>query len=132
MRKFLKFAPLGLAALLTLGASAFAQEGSEFVAKIPFNFTVGQQHLPAGKYTLLADGNRLTIRTPDGTNAALLWANREPRFGNNDRNSIHFEKGDAGLYHFAGVDIVGKDFEWHVAKNPQNSHVEAYEVNRGK
>ena len=52
-------------ALLSAPAPAFAQE-EPIVATVPFDFTVGTQHLPAGKYVV----------RPESDNPSIVWIER--------------------------------------------------------
>jgi hypothetical protein len=52
-------------ALLSVPAPAFAQQ-EPIVATVPFDFTVGSQHLPAGKY----------IVRPEFDNPSVVWIER--------------------------------------------------------
>jgi hypothetical protein len=55
---------IGLVALFTLAAAATdarAQSRTQYTANIPFEFTVGNETLPAGRYIIT------NARTPDGT-----------------------------------------------------------------
>ena len=52
---------LGLFVMLTV-VSASAQTAKQLSASVPFNFTVGQKTLPAGKYTIY----RTSVNTTDG------------------------------------------------------------------
>jgi len=53
-------------ALFSAPALAFAQEEPIIVATVPFDFTVGQQHLPAGKYVV----------RPEYDNPSIVWIER--------------------------------------------------------
>jgi hypothetical protein len=53
-------------ALLSAPAPAFAQEEPIIVATVPFDFTVGHQHLPAGKYVV----------RPEYDNPSIVWIER--------------------------------------------------------
>jgi len=65
---------VGLALATTL-VSANAQSTSTVRADIPFDFIVGDQTLPAGKYMVnsaTSDGHALNIRTREGKSLALV------------------------------------------------------------
>ena len=53
-------------ALLSAPAPVFAQEEPTIVATVPFDFTVGHQHLPAGKYVV----------RPEFDNPSVVWIER--------------------------------------------------------
>lgn len=53
-------------ALLSAPAPVFAQEEPNIVATVPFDFTVGHQHLPAGKYVV----------RPEFDNPSVVWIER--------------------------------------------------------
>ncbi len=130
MKKFVAFLTLGLAAILTLGSSALAQ-GNEVVADIPFDFSVGQQHFAAGTYHLRNAGDRLQIRTADGQGVALVPTSREPKLNAYENNAVRFVK-EAGQYEFAGVQTAGTDYELQLLNKARHTHVEAYEIVKGK
>jgi len=131
MKKFFGFAALGLAAVLSLGASAVAQNVSEVVADIPFDFTVGQQHFAAGTYHLRDTGDRLQIRNAEGQGVALVPVARDTKLNAYDNNAVRFAK-EAGKYEFAGVQTAGSNYEVQLANKTHHTHVEAYELVKGK
>jgi hypothetical protein len=53
-------------ALVSAPAPVFAQEEPIIVATVPFDFTVGHQHLPAGKYVV----------RPESDNPSVVWIER--------------------------------------------------------
>ena len=53
-------------ALLSAPAPAFAQEEPIIVATVPFDFTVGNQHLSAGKYVV----------RPESNDPSVVWIER--------------------------------------------------------
>lgn len=73
LKGFTMLALIVAVALMTAVASANAQS-STVVADIPFEFSVGDQALPAGKYTvrsMTANGDALAIRNRDANRAAI-------------------------------------------------------------
>ncbi|ABF39981.1 hypothetical protein Acid345_0978 [Candidatus Koribacter versatilis Ellin345] len=131
MKKILGFAMLGLAAILSCSASALAQDGSEVVADIPFSFTVGQQHLAAGTYHFRTSGDRLLFRDAHGTNLALVAALHESKLDTYGQSAVRFVK-EAGQFEFAGVQTAGDNYELQLANPTHHTHVEAYEIVKGK
>jgi hypothetical protein len=63
-------------ALATAVVSANAQSSNKVVADIPFEFVVGGQAMPAGKYTATASTqNSLIVRSDDAKNSAIRLTN---------------------------------------------------------
>ena len=64
-----------LAALLPVMSTRVVAQNREMVADIPFNFTVGNQQMPAGKYKVRpmtsATTNLLLVRSEDGQFAEI-------------------------------------------------------------
>lgn len=131
MKKFFACATLGLAAILSLGSSVLAHDAKEVVADIPFDFTIGQQHLAAGTYYLSLTADRLQLRAADGQGAAYVATMREPKLNLYRSNAVLFVK-EAGQYEFAGVQNAGSDYEVQLLNKAHHTHVEAYEIVKGK
>jgi hypothetical protein len=78
MRKqvFTGITMLGL--FLTLAvASVHAQSRTRIEATIPFDFTIGSTHVPAGKYSVrFTSRNALLLRSEDGKQSAIILAPR--------------------------------------------------------
>jgi len=81
-QNLITFTKLGFAALMTLAAAAASASALSFTnirANIPFDFTIGEKTLPAGKYTLQRISpngtDTLLIRSEDGKAGAIGLTN---------------------------------------------------------
>jgi hypothetical protein len=77
------------------GATALAQYQSSIIVNIPFSFIVGNQTMPAGRYTLepaSQSGTRslLLIRSRDGRNAAYVFTSDVQAKANQEESRLIF------------------------------------------
>jgi hypothetical protein len=112
MKKYFYF-PLALillAGVLATGAKAQTNSPQRLVANIPFAFTVGDQTLPAGHYTISvlnpsSDRKTLQVRSMDGRSTAIVLTNNAS--GKlSERSKLVFDRyGDH--YFFAQAQMAG-------------------------
>ena len=80
-------------ALATAVVSANAQTSNRLVADVPFEFAVGGESMPSGKYTLnsaSSDGRVILIRSADAKNSAIRLTNAiESKTRTNSRLVFH-------------------------------------------
>jgi hypothetical protein len=82
-------------AFATAIVSANAQSSNRVVAEIPFQFSVGDQALPAGKYAVKAtgaQGNALMIQSADAKRSAIRLTNSIESTRNNERARLVFHR----------------------------------------
>jgi len=100
---------VGLGCLL-LAASARASSGPRICARIPFDFVVRGQALPAGEYTIESDnresGGSALIRRADGKASAYFVVSLGASINPGKESAIEFRRyGDQ--YYLAGYSIQG-------------------------
>jgi len=97
LKGFTMLALIVTLALATAVVSANAQSKT-IVANVPFDFVVGSQAMPSGKYTTnpaTADGRALIIKSADAKNAVIRLANTIQRKGSRtDARMVFHRYGD--------------------------------------
>ena len=121
MKKLLTIATLGLAAILSCGASAFAADGDQTNANIPFDFTVGDQQFAAGKYNLEQMGSALILRRLDGKQSAMLHTETTSHLKPSTANELSFERQGSELV-LRSVKREGSSEEVQVVAGTSKSH----------
>lgn len=101
-------------------ASIFAEHNFKLIAKIPFDFTAGDQQLPAGRYAIRRANNPgnpdLLIITNLETKASLLLQTRESMVSADSNPQLRFR--NYGAQRFLAFVIDGSDnFGASIAKS---------------
>jgi hypothetical protein len=125
----LRSALLGLGLLL---AASAAQAQTNVKADIPFDFVVGNQSMPAGEYTVVAQGSgspAIWIRSEDGKATAVSLTNACVSADPSDKTKLIFHR-LAGQYFLSqiwtegnssGRELRKSSVEMHLAKNNNQS-----------
>jgi hypothetical protein len=82
-------------ALATAVVSANAQSSSSLIANIPFEFVVGNQAMPSGKYitnAATADGKVLMIQSADARNSVVRLTNQIEHKGSSGNARLVFHR----------------------------------------
>ncbi len=116
----MKFAKSAVAAMLVvLSSLAVAQmnSGSRIVSEVPFQFTVGNKVVPAGKCVIqanvTADGKTLLIRNAEGTVGLLSSFSRSETRENASNYELVFNQyGDR--YFLSGIKFEGSKITYRL------------------
>jgi hypothetical protein len=97
------------AAAIAVGISTLsqAQERPTWKVDVPFDFTVCQTHLPAGRYNVMSSGHVVMLSSQQGKTGTVLINNEyipEPA----DHSSLTFRKDD-GNYDLIKIKYMGSD-----------------------
>lgn len=104
MKKAFTLAALGLAAVLSFGGAALAQDSK--LANVPFDFTVGDAHFAAGTYYVQQVGESLILRSADGKHSAMFRTVHADHGKMADRNLLEF-RNEAGQHALLSVKTAG-------------------------
>src|SRR6476659_613221 len=104
---FMILTTLSLFVMLT-ATSVYAQFNSGLVAKIPFEFVIGDKAFPAGEYTVTYLDTHL-IRIGSSQNRESLFVTTVPVVARKMRNELVFN-GYGDRYFLSTLWITGQDF----------------------
>ena len=98
MKRITAIAFFVLAALVTAG-SAMAQDHA-VKANVPFDFTVGNAHVPAGTYTILSTGSPVIVELRNDSGKVHIFGSAYASGKEPTRSSLVFDKyGDRYFLH---------------------------------
>lgn len=113
-------------ALVTAVASANGQSSRHDVAKIPFEFVVGDKTLPAGEYDVTgftSDDAVLRIRSTERTQSVLRMTNAITHGSATDKGKLVFRR-YADQYFLAEVWSAGNDTGRQLLKSKQERAIQ--------
>jgi hypothetical protein len=125
---------MAILTIVVASLSAFAQ-ARQLTAEIPFNFTIKERALPAGRYTLeairLAGSDALRIQSADGRITATVFVRAELRESSKEEPRLVFNRyGDqyflaevAGFERRTVQELTRSKKEDHLAKNADAARV---------
>lgn len=109
---------LGALVLMAATTSAFALEGEQLTAKIPFQFTVNEKVMPAGTYDILyadpTDETSMAVRASNGTAEDTFFVEDAAAPGGAAKTELVFD--EIGTRHFLRqIWVAGEDIGHQVA-----------------
>ncbi len=108
-----------LATLVTAG-SAMAQEHA-VKANVPFDFTVGNAHVPAGTYTIWSTGNATMIEIRNDSGKATIFGSVYADGNTSQKGKLVFDKyGDRYFLHEILCSNAGMNMELPVSKTEKS------------
>jgi len=97
------------AAILALGVSAYAQDQQSWSVNIPFDFTVRNINMEAGRYTVKQSGPVVILTSQDGKTANVL-TNKDYTPAQATHSSLTFNR-DGGEYALTQIKNQGSNTE---------------------